>query len=374
MNKMMRITLSFVLFLLVIGNFFKASGYQADEKCCIVTGAAETLEKAILNAKRAIIEKGLGEHVSSRSMSIDGQSVTNIATSFSEGYITDFKVLSKKVVDDGWEVTASGSITQKDGKALLDRYREIGKPRILIHFRETLDKKNIKTRDANASHLLASKLAEFEIVDWNDLDQKISRQANKSKNLFRNDSVRQDLVQKLALNNAEILILGVCEITTQVMPMNPDMRSIQSVVRYKMVDISTNRILASDVATGTYPHINIRQGSKKAVNKAVEIIHPKMISQISQNWKSGGLIVFKIYGISYPNFQKKDIAGSLRTIPGVSNITNRGHNSNGNIQLDINALLSAPRMYASVKEVFVSKGLRIIQAFVKGNSITLRVR
>ncbi|MCX7999378.1 MAG: hypothetical protein N3A69_10590 [Leptospiraceae bacterium] len=332
---------------------------------------------AELNAKRKILEKGLGELVEGRSQIIDAESKEKIVMSSVEGFVIDFQQIGPSRKNGALtEIDAKGKVNAKAIEdALKQRYADIGKPRFLMLIDENLNGKPSRTGQTVTENEIAAKFTEFEFLDREQFMRILAKEGGKPFGVYGDSSLENKAMQAAAEMGAEILLIGVSETKNIGEIEGSGLYSIQATLRFKFVDVGTAKILASENSTSAYPHVSPESGSVEAIKKAVAKVHPKIRDQVSQRWKRGTNIRVVFEGIPYDDFIDKDVEHTIRTIPGV-NFTSVKSSSNANnmIVLEVEALFNGNMLYRKMRDRRGDFGFDFTQKEVKPSSVHIIVK
>ncbi|MGJ4718930.1 hypothetical protein ACQV5I_17925 [Leptospira interrogans] len=319
-----------------------------------------------LNAKRKILEKGLGELIESGSQTIDGQIKETVTNSSIEGYVTEFSRMgSFRKIGNLLEADAKGKVSRKlIEDSLKERYKELGKPKFLMIIDETILGKSNNSISENA---IVKKFIEFDFLEKSQLARVLTKQTGKSVTIYGNQTLETEVLSTASEMGAQILLVGQTQVTNAGEIENSELKSYQAVIRFKIYDVNTKRIIAADNASGAVLHVNPDTGIQEAIQKAVEKIYPKIREQISIKWKPGNLILLKIEGISYDDYVDKDIKGLIRGIKGVNRVSEV--NVNQPIVLEIEALYNGNNLYQKMRERKTDFGFDFSQKEIKSSLI-----
>ncbi|EJO80758.1 hypothetical protein Q2295_06695 [Leptospira interrogans] len=319
-----------------------------------------------LNAKRKILEKGLGELIEGGSQTIDGQIKETVTNSSIEGYVTEFSRMgSFRKIGNLLEADAKGKVSRKlIEDSLKERYKELGKPKFLMIIDETILGKSNNSISENA---IVKKFIEFDFLEKSQLARVLTKQTGKSVTIYGNQTLETEVLSTASEMGAQILLVGQTQVTNAGEIENSELKSYQAVIRFKIYDVNTKRIIAADNASGAVLHVNPDTGIQEAIQKAVEKIYPKIREQISIKWKPGNLILLKIEGISYDDYVDKDIKGLIRGIKGVNRVSEV--NVNQPIVLEIEALYNGNNLYQKMRERKTDFGFDFSQKEIKSSLI-----
>ncbi|EMJ54148.1 hypothetical protein LEP1GSC111_3896 [Leptospira interrogans str. UT126] len=319
-----------------------------------------------LNAKRKILEKGLGELIESGSQTIDGQIKETVTNSSIEGYVTEFSRMgSFRKIGNLLEADAKGKVSRKlIEDSLKERYKELGKPKFLMIIDETILGKSNNSISENA---IVKKFIEFDFLEKSQLARVLTKQSGKSVTIYGNQTLETEVLSTASEMGAQILLVGQTQVTNAGEIENSELKSYQAVIRFKIYDVNTKIIIAADNTSGAVLHVNPDTGIQEAIQKAVEKIYPKIREQISIKWKPGNLILLKIEGISYDDYVDKDIKGLIRGIKGVNRVSEV--NVNQPIVLEIEALYNGNNLYQKMRERKTDFGFDFSQKEIKSSLI-----
>lgn len=309
---------------------------------------------AELNAKRKILEVGLGEFVEANSLAIDGQLKQKIVSSSTEGYVIGYTRIGETRKRNGLlEIDAKGKVNKKAIEdALSGRYKDIGKPSFVMVIDEKVLGKNKSGGSVTITeNAISSKFKEFDFLDRNQFTRILAKEGGKSVGVYGNPSNEEKVLAAAAEMEAQILLVGQTEVVSAGKIEDSDLVSYQTVLRFKIFDVNNARIIAADNSDGATAHINPETGAQVSVSKAVDKAYPKIIDQVSAKWKPGTLIRVKIEGISYDEFLDSDFGSNLRSISGVNGVYEKNSkNTNNMILLEVEAFFNGNTLYQKMRE------------------------
>ncbi|TGK61688.1 hypothetical protein EHQ27_04065 [Leptospira wolffii] len=319
-------------------------------------------EDAIRNAKLSMIDGILGEWVESESIFLDSGSRSFIIQSSREGFIREFKILNEQKKDSLYRIRASGYVDQKVTRdALEERYRLLGKPRMLVFISENV---GAPTFESGTESRLISLLSGFEIKDSDSLKK------NPKLGVARSDlEVAKSLAKQ---ENCELLLFGSFE-TRQGDPLveGSTMRATFANLQYKLIETETSRVLASDRLEGGKPAIDLQYGTEKAREEILSRLVPDLKRKLAEEWKRGYSILIDIDRLSYDAFVDSEMANRIRSLRGVNFVSERGKDSSGKISLQVEALFNGARLYSLLREFQSDLGLSLVGKEIKGNYLRI---
>ncbi|TGM57007.1 hypothetical protein [Leptospira adleri] len=326
-----------------------------------------------LNAKRQILENGLGEKIEGSLQTIDGQLKEMITNSSTEGFVTEFTFVGDiRKKGNLVEADAKGKVNPKTVEdALKERYKDIGKPKFLLIIDEKiLGKSNLTSSVSISENAIVKKFTEFDFLDKNQFSRILTKEVGKSAEVYGNQSFEGKAIAAASEMEAQILLIGQAEVTDAGELEGSGLHSYQAVLRFKIFDVNTAKILAAENTSGAYPHINPETGSQEAIRKAVDKAYPKIREQIGAKWKPGNSIRVKIEGLSYDDYVDKDVKGLIRSIKGVNGVSEiTSGNKNQTIVLEVEALFDGNVLYQKMRERKTDFGFEFSQKEVKSTSV-----
>lgn len=339
-----------------------------------VQGQSE--EELELNAKRKILENGLGELIQGSTQVISGKLKDSIVNAYVEGYVLEYSKigLTRKLATGLLEIDARGKVNQKAVRdALKERYKDLGKPKFLVFIEERiLGKQNIKEKVGITENEIVRIFSDFDFLDKKQFYRVLFKEGRKDQAAFSEHSFEDKILSLASESDAQILLVGQAEVTDQGRIEDTGLHSYQSVLRFKIFDVNTARIIAADNSSGVSPHINPNTGIQESIKRSVEKAYPKIKEQISNKWKPGNLIRIKIEGLSYEDYLDKDVQGIIRTIQGVNRVSETsGSDPNKGIVLEIEALYNGGALYQKLRERKEDFGLEFSQKEIKPSYIRL---
>lgn len=366
----------FLILSLVITSYCATTTNKGDGYIYVYNVTGTNLIDAELNAKRKILEKGLGELVEGRSQVIDAESKEKIVNSSVEGFVIDYQQLGPPRKDHALTVIdAKAKVNVKSIEdALRQRYDDIGKPRFLMIIEERLNGVTSKTGQTVTENEISSRFNEFEFLDREQFIRILAKEGGRPVGVYGDSNLEDKAVQAAAEMGAEILLIGVSETKNIGEIENSGLYSIQATLRFKFVDVGSARIIASENSSAAYPHVSPDTGSMEAIKKAVNRAHPKIRDQVSQRWKRGTTIRITFEGISYDDFIDKGVEQTVRNIQGVNHTSVKtSSNSNRMIVMEVQALFSGTMLYQKMRDRRSDFGFNFTQKEVKPSVIYIVV-
>ncbi|MGJ4788281.1 hypothetical protein [Leptospira koniambonensis] len=347
-----------------------------DEFVYVQNIPGKTEEELELNAKRKILENGLGELVQGSSQVVSGKLRESIVNSSVEGFVLEYSKIgvTRKLSTGLLEIDAKGKVNQKAVQdALKERYKDIGKPKFLVFIEERiLGKQNIKEKVGITENEIIRVFSDFDFLDKKQFYRVLFKEGKVDPAASPEHSFEDKILSLASESDAQILLVGQTEVTDLGRIEDTGLHSYQSVLRFKIFDVNTARIIAADNSSGVSPHINPNTGIQESIKRSVEKAYPKIKEQISNKWKPGNLIRIKIEGLSYDEYLDKDVQGIIKTIQGVNRVTeSSGSDPNKGIVLEIEALYNGGTLYQKLRERKEDFGLEFSGKEVKSSYIRL---
>jgi hypothetical protein len=331
-----------------------------------------------LNAKRKILENGLGDLIEGSSQAIDGQLKEKILNSSVEGYVTHYTQIGeprKKGIL--YEIDAKGKVNKKAvGEALKERYKDIGKPSFLMVIDEkVLGKSNNGNSVTITENAISGKFTEFDFLDRNQFTRILAKEGGKSIGVYGNPSSEEKVLAAAAEMEAQILLVGQTDVANAGEIENSGLKSYQATLRFKIFDVNSARIIASDNSAGAHAHINAETGAQEAIAKAVDKAYPKIREQVASKWKPGTIIRVKLEGLSYDDFIDKDVRSTIRNIKGVNGVNDKSSgNTNNMIVFEVEALFNGNALYQKMRDRKSDFGFDFSSKEVKPSTIHIVVK
>jgi len=331
-----------------------------------------------LNAKRKILEAGLGELVEASSQSVDLQLKQKIVNSSTEGYVISYEQLGETRKKGGLLfIDAKGKVNKRALEdALAGRYKDLGKPSFVMVIEEKILGNNKSGGAVTITeNAISGKFKEFDFLDRNQFTRILAKEGGKTIGVYGNPSNEEKVLAAAAEMEAQILLVGQTEVVSAGKVDDSDLVSYQAVLRFKIFDVNSARIIASDNSDGATVHINPETGAQISVSKAVDKAYPKVLEQVSAKWKPGTRIRVKVEGISYDDFIDSDFGNILRSIKGVNGIYEKNSNNTNNlILLEVEALYNGNVLYQRMRERKSDFGLEFSSKQITPGSIHIIVK
>jgi hypothetical protein len=377
--KKYKILLIVALILLADISFFygdHVSAKEAGPVLVMATGA--TLNEAKNEAKRAIIEQGVGSIAKSRSISVDARSMYVMTTSRTEGFVSNFqvdKILSKPPASQYWEIQASGTADENAiGDSLKNLMENAGKPRVLVIFAEKVGGVAVSPGDTVTENQIVANFPEFSFIDREQYMRILAQERGGIIHAYGNPKAYDQAMALAAELDAEILIIGETNVVSAGKVGKTIMESYQADIKLKMINVGTAEIIGAQTGHGAHPHINPESGANEAIKKAIADLQPSVVSQVSQKWKPGVKIRLTIEGLDYDSFVDNEIVQKINNISGINGVYERSSgNGTGPIIIEVESFFYGPALYQKLRSIKDLLGFDFSQIHVSGNRLNIKV-
>jgi len=334
------------------------------------------LDDAELNAKRAIVAKGLGELVEGRTDVNQGQLMESVVNTSVEGFVLDYQQIGKDRKKGALvEIDAKGKVDRGTAQSIIDKLlSQAGNPNFLMLVDEEIDKKKSPPTAIATENSIVKNFSEFNFLDREQFRRVLAKEGGKTIGVYGDPSAEAKATEVAAQQGAEILFIGQTSVKNNGPIMDSGMMSMQATVRFKIVDVGSAKIIAADNAGGAAPHVDVDRGAQEAIDKALVQSKPKILDQIRTKWKRGMTIRLVIDGMNYDDFVDKGITGTIRSMKGVNAVNEKGSsNSNNSIVLEVQADFNGIVLYRRMRERREDLGIKFEQKEVKPGNVQIKV-
>ncbi len=233
----------------------------------ITEGLAANKEEALLNAKRAAVEKGIGVVIITETEVKNFMVEKDKILTNTMGAVKKYKVIKEEETPDGLHavkikaVVSLASIS-KDLAALQILLETMDKPRVMILVDETIEDKRTK----NCETSIADKLLEykFDLVDPAMAAALLDKGDELIEKACLGDKTAAIKIGKA--NGAEVIIVGNVK-TSEGSPMF-GMKSGQADIAVQAIMCSNGKLMASKNIHGAFMHTSLKTAMSNAVKKA----------------------------------------------------------------------------------------------------------
>jgi len=340
-----------------------------------VTGIND--DDAEMNAKRKIIEQGIGELVEGEETVIDAESREKIINATIEGVVYAYSQIGPtRKKGQLVEIDAKGKVNPKSLKTALEELmKRQDNPNFLMLVEERINGKLSSSNSVATENAIAGRFKEFTILDKAQFMRILAKEGGKPVGVYGNPKEEEKALAAAAEMEAQILLIGTAEVRNAGEIEGSGLFSHQATLKLKFVDVGSAHIVAAENTTGAYPHVSPESGAQEAIQKAVEKIYPKVREQFVSKWTPGTLIRVVIEGMDYDTFLDKDIQGQIRKIKGVNNVSVKGNsNVNKMIPLEVKAMFNGVTLYRKMRERKGDMGIEFTQKEVKPGNLHLIVK
>ena len=176
-----------------------------------VTAYGNNKTDAEFEAKLLLIEQGIGALVEGGSASIDTELQYKFVSSYTKGYINNFKIIKQEKNGKGYMVQATGNVDLVAmGSAIEERKKEIGNPKMMILMSETLFGKKNKPGNTKSEYIFHSEMkkAGFDFVDEEMMKKVLAREKGLEVGAYGNPKLEELAMKVAAELNTDVLVIG----------------------------------------------------------------------------------------------------------------------------------------------------------------------
>jgi hypothetical protein len=343
-----------------------------------VIAYGDSIVEADSEAKRMLIEKGIGLIIESGSSTYSGQLQYSFISSYTKGFISNYaRITEEKVSNNGYRIKAKGQVSLSAlGNALEERKKEIGNPKMMILMNEIMFGKKNKPGSTKTEYLFQSELKKngFDFIDEGMMKKLLAREKGLTVGSYENPRTEELALKVAAELNTDILVIADSRIRNggQVQS-GVGVYSIQSDMKYKMVNVGTANIISSANETAIYADIDQDLGATGALKKNVIKISENLKEQISKEWQAGSTtrIIFK--GISIADFLQSGITDTISKVRGVNGIDDRGNSVSG-IVIEVKCFCSTGSLMKGIIQRNWELDYALDPKEIKGNLVIIDIK
>ena len=307
-------------------------------------GLGSNEAEALMAAKRDAVEKGIGTVLVSQTEIENFMLKRDMVITKTLGSVKKYDVLSKTKAPDGvFEIKIKATISQtamhQDLAAFHILLESMEKPKVMVVIKEN-NVGNLEPINCAAETALIDFLKspyDFEIVDPSVVASIRSSEEKMA-------SLSGDAASAASIGStygAEVIITGnaVSRVAENISVNLGGMKSVQADVTLRAINCTTGRIIASGDAHGAKVHISPNTAGTMAIKTASQKAGKNLLDAIIEDWNkqinNGIPLIISIKGVA--NFRLKNATvQTLKSIPGVVSVHERGWNSTSNmLQVDI---------------------------------------
>jgi len=283
-------------------------------------------DDALLDAKKSAVKQVLGTIVKGQSMSESGVLQSSTIMGKTEGFIETYEVIEWRAISQyEYMVRIRAKVNRAQLEDAIAQAIDIqGRPRMMVIVQETVNTKpqNPSVAATETEKIYVSK--GFPFVDSATVDKILAANAKKIREAVQGDS---NIARSLGVDaGAEVILTGTAIVTVTDMPTHLDtsMKSYQSVLAVRAIDVNTGEVLATGQANAAAPHINAVTGTQIALQKAAAQVSDQMIPVIVKKWdpNRAQTIRLLITGMDYT--EARDFRSSLTELRGVDAVNPKG--------------------------------------------------
>ena len=252
-------------------------------------------DKAIADAQRKAVEQAVGTMISSESLTVNYELVSDKILSKAVGYIKGYKILSEDKGNDKnpiytvkIQAKVGAADIDKDLAAIKSMLSAKNLPRILVMVAEQ------NVGDPNAQIRWQSNMDSFEnafMEAWLSKGFKfVDRQALQGKikvaPAFSTGDPSVDAVKEVATGTgAEVVIYGKAVATNNGPAMGTALFSIRADVSLRLLNLDTAQIVATSAQSATLGHVNPQTGGLKAIQEAARKSAGELLTKLLAQWQ-----------------------------------------------------------------------------------------
>jgi len=346
-------------------------------------GAGPTKEAASRSARRAAIEQGIGQVITSTSVMENFMLKKDEVITRTEGFVKSFTVLSETQGPDGaWETEIQAVVNKQGVKDVLASMcilvDAIGRPRVAVLVQEKVLGEDHADGTAEATLVTYFKDRCFEVVEPSE-KLRATRAGQLGKAYQGDAAAASALGTELG---AEMVVAGNVVAKEGDMSDNSyfkgtGMKQVSATVSLKVLDVNTREILATRNGNAPMVDPNPQTAAAKAIEKAVFKTLDKegMSESLMKAWQSkandGMLLRVQVRNI--PNYlASQSIQEELRAL---AVRVNQRKLADGNLWVDVTWRGTADDFCAAIDQHKVNKDRNtLVVDSAEGNVIVLKVK
>ncbi|MEN9352914.1 MAG: hypothetical protein RL318_239 [Fibrobacterota bacterium] len=346
-------------------------------------GMGPTKDAASRAARRAAIEQGIGQIITSSTVMENFMIKKDEVITRTEGFVKSFDILSETQGPDGaWETEIQAVVNKQGVKDLLASMcilvDAIGKPRVAILVQETVLGQEQQDGTAEASLITYFKDRCFEVVEPSEaLRSKRKAQLGKA--------TTGDVAAAAALGDelgAEMVVAGNVvskegDMSSSSYFAGTGMKQASATISLKVLDVHTREILASRNGNAPMVDPNPQTAAAKAIEKAVLKVLEKdgLSDALMKAWQSkandGALIRVQVRNI--PNYGASQAVQEELRAHAVK--VNQRKLADGNLWVDVTWKGTVDDFCAKVDQQKINKDRNtIVVKSAEGNTVVLDIK
>ena len=306
-----------ICFLLII------FGSTAFAKTVTVTGTGITVAAAENDALRAAVENTLGVLVDSETLVQNSMLIKDKIYTQSRGFITDYSVLSRENVNDGWRVTINAVVDDQPNSKLMNELTRLG----II---------NVQLRNPKIAVYVPEHHIQYRVPDPAGETAIVKALINAGFSFVTEVGTRLDFANPMNMNAAQmrqaadkfgvdILIVGeafsegIGDLGSY-LPGNQrtNMVSCRARVEAKMFIVKTGQVIAADGKFASAYDNSESIASKKALAAAGDQMGNYFVEQITGMYTSHQGLEVIVYGADFSKINL--VQNALENVPRVKNV------------------------------------------------------
>ncbi|TGK36389.1 hypothetical protein EHQ12_01725 [Leptospira gomenensis] len=323
------------------------------------------------NAKLEMIRQTLGTRVESNSYVMDSASLGELVETSESGIIRRFRILEQKYYNNRIFIKSEGVVDPvRFGESIEEQYRLLGKPRILLLVTERFGSEQSPFGRSLTETKLISLFPHLDFVEPSLSYRQIQSMIGSVKN--GNVPVR---ILEPARNEGADLVWWIEFDSREGDRLSPDasLRGVFATLAFRLIEVSSGKILGSGNLQGGKPAIDLRYGSEKAVDQLLSEMKPSVLKQLSEKWKRGNSLRVVLEDSRKEVFREK-LFGLIRTTRGVASVRDLGRDERGRSVFEVEALMNARKLYSILLETETRADLSLEAEEIRGSFILLRLK
>ncbi len=354
--------------------FASQSNQPVGDKSIIVEGYGSSKQDALLQAKRAAVEDGIGVILSSQTEVENFVLKKDKIITQSFGAVKNYSLLKEELQGDTWYVKIKATVSldsiHADLIALKILLISMDKPRMMVLIQEDDGQ---YSESAIVDYLQSKK---FDLIDPTQIAVLMEKDDPFVRKAMKGDPIAAARLG--AENGAEYIVVGKVRksLFDNTLLNNSGMKSGQASITVKVINCSNGRIITTKSATGAAVHVTEETAMGKAAALAATNLMDKqlfeaIVSSFQDTVNNGANFEVTIVGIK--NYRKqKQTTKLLQQTPGVVSVTKRSF-GDGKLELTVLFKGSVETFCDTVDSTVIANDILTVTD-IKGNRIVLNVQ
>ncbi|MDV6237552.1 hypothetical protein CH379_018115 [Leptospira ellisii] len=321
------------------------------------------------NAKLEMIRQVLGTRVESNSFLMDASSLGDLVETSESGIVRWFRILEQKYSKNRIFIKAEGVVDAvRFGESVEEQYRLLGKPRILPLVAERFGSERSPFGRTFTEAKLISLFPHLDFIDADSLDRRIPTEIGAAKN----GNVPLRFLESARAKDADLIWwIEFDSREGERLSSDTSLRSVFATLAFRLIEVSSGKVLGSGNLQGGKPAIDLRYGSEKAVDQLLAEMKPSVLRQLSEKWKRGNSLRVVLEDAGEVSF-RENLIRLIRTTRGVGSFRDLGKDERGRSVLEIDALMNAGKLYSILRETETRADLFLEAVEIRGGFLLLR--